>query len=43
MKAALKAPVVVDLRNVYNPREMAAAGFRYSSIGRPPAAYAEEP
>ena len=42
MKAALKAPVVVDLRNVYNPREMAAAGFRYSSIGRPPAAYAEE-
>ncbi len=42
MKAALKAPVVVDLRNVYNPREMAAAGFRYCSIGRPPAAYAEE-
>jgi UDPglucose 6-dehydrogenase len=43
MKAALKAPVVVDLRNIYNPREMAAAGFRYSSIGRPPSAYAEEP
>ncbi len=43
MKAALKAPVVVDLRNVYNPREMAAAGFRYSSIGRPASAYAEEP
>ncbi len=43
MKALLKAPVVVDLRNVYHPREMAAAGFRYSSIGRPRAAYAEEP
>jgi UDPglucose 6-dehydrogenase len=43
MKAALKAPVVVDLRNVYNPREMAAAGFRYASIGRPTSAYAEEP
>ena len=42
MKAALKAPVVVDLRNVYNPREMAAAGFRYTSIGRPPSAYAED-
>ncbi len=42
MKSLLKAPVVVDLRNVYNPRDMAAAGFRYSSIGRPPSAYAEE-
>ncbi len=35
VKALLKAPVVVDLRNVYEPAEMAAAGFRYSSIGRP--------
>ena len=43
MKSLLKAPVVVDLRNIYNPREMEAAGFRYSSVGRPPAAYAEEP
>jgi UDPglucose 6-dehydrogenase len=42
VKSLLKAPVVVDLRNVYNPREMAAAGFRYSSIGRPISAYAEE-
>jgi UDPglucose 6-dehydrogenase len=42
VKSLLKAPVVVDLRNVYNPREMAAAGFRYSSIGRPNSAYAEE-
>jgi UDPglucose 6-dehydrogenase len=40
MKAALKAPVVVDLRNVYAPAEMKAAGFRYSSIGRPDSAYA---
>jgi UDPglucose 6-dehydrogenase len=35
VKAALKRPVVVDLRNVYSPEEMAAAGFTYTSIGRP--------
>ena len=30
----LRQPVMVDLRNVYNPEEMWAAGFVYSSIGR---------
>ena len=35
MKAALKAPVLVDLRNIYNPEEMADAGFRHGCIGRP--------
>jgi len=35
MRALLKAPVVVDFRNIYRPEEMAAAGFRYSSLGRP--------
>jgi UDPglucose 6-dehydrogenase len=34
MKAILKQPVIVDLRNIYRPAEMRAAGFRYSSIGR---------
>jgi UDPglucose 6-dehydrogenase len=34
MKSVLKQPVVVDLRNIYRPGEMRAAGFRYSSIGR---------
>lgn len=34
MKASLKQPVVVDLRNIYRPAEMRAAGFLYSSIGR---------
>ena len=29
-------PVVVDLRNIYRPEDMAAAGFTYESIGRPP-------
>ena len=31
----MKRPVVVDLRNIYRPEEMAAKGFCYSSIGRP--------
>ncbi len=36
LKAALLAPAIVDLRNVYVPAELAAKGFRYVSIGRPP-------
>jgi UDPglucose 6-dehydrogenase len=28
--------VVVDLRNVYRPDEMAARGFIYESVGRAP-------
>jgi UDPglucose 6-dehydrogenase len=31
----LRRPVVIDLRNVYDPAEMIAAGFRYTSIGQP--------
>ncbi|PPD16133.1 MAG: UDP-glucose 6-dehydrogenase [Methylobacterium sp.] len=30
----LKAPVLVDLRNVFRPEEAQAAGLKYSSIGR---------
>jgi len=37
LKKELKSPIVVDLRNIYRPDEMAAKGFRYTSIGRPPA------
>ena len=41
VKALLAAPVIIDLRNVYNPADMVAAGFQYVSIGRPtPAAAA---
>ncbi len=32
--AVMIAPVLVDLRNVYRPDEVRAAGFKYSSIGR---------
>jgi UDPglucose 6-dehydrogenase len=35
VKALLQHPVVVDLRNIYSPDDMAQAGFEYSSIGRP--------
>ena len=34
-KARLKRPVMIDLRNIYRTDEMVAAGFHYSSIGRP--------
>jgi UDPglucose 6-dehydrogenase len=31
---ALRSPVIVDLRNVYEPHRMTALGFRYTSVGR---------
>jgi len=37
VKKMLKSPVVIDLRNVYQPSDMAKRGFRYVSVGRPPA------
>ena len=35
VKRLLAEPVVVDLRNIYDPAEMARAGFAYHCIGRP--------
>ncbi len=35
VKSLAKEPVMIDLRNVYKPEEVRAAGFAYSSIGRP--------
>jgi len=34
LKDLMTAPVMVDLRNIYNPDEMRAAGFEYTSVGR---------
>ena len=34
LKQELAQPVVVDLRNIYRPEDMAALGFTYESVGR---------
>src|SRR5437773_11469189 len=34
-KRLMRRPVIIDLRNIYNPEEMIAAGLLYHSIGRP--------
>lgn len=36
VKSLMKRPLMVDLRNIYKPEDMEAAGFEYVSIGRPP-------
>lgn len=35
VRKSLAAPVVIDLRNVYRPEEMARRGFSYTGIGVP--------
>jgi UDPglucose 6-dehydrogenase len=34
LKRTMASPVLVDLRNIYRPEEIAALGFTYTSIGR---------
>jgi len=35
LKSVMAQPVMVDLRNIYRPEEIAMLGFKYLSIGRP--------
>ncbi|MEM6488578.1 MAG: UDP-glucose/GDP-mannose dehydrogenase family protein [Pseudomonadota bacterium] len=35
LAGSMAAPVMVDLRNVYRPEDARAAGFAYTSVGRP--------
>jgi UDPglucose 6-dehydrogenase len=34
VKAGLRTPVIIDLRNIYRPADLAAKGFKYVSVGR---------
>ena len=34
VRRMLRQPIVVDLRNIYKPEQMRAAGFEYVSVGR---------
>jgi UDPglucose 6-dehydrogenase len=36
IKSLMKNPIMVDLRNIYDPLAMAEAGFSYTSVGRQP-------
>ncbi|MGH7256204.1 MAG: UDP-glucose dehydrogenase family protein [Nitrospirales bacterium] len=36
MKEGLRQPLLIDLRNVYEPDRLTAAGFRHVSVGRKP-------
>ena len=35
LSAVMSRPVIIDLRNIYNPDEIVKGGFVYSGIGRP--------
>ncbi|MBN1163841.1 MAG: UDP-glucose/GDP-mannose dehydrogenase family protein [Candidatus Krumholzibacteriota bacterium] len=39
VKGLLRAPVVIDCRNIYKPNVMKKMGFRYHSFGRPEGTY----
>ena len=34
LRSIMKQPIMIDLRNIYNPNEMKSSGFKYFCIGR---------
>ncbi|HMS85440.1 MAG TPA: UDP-glucose/GDP-mannose dehydrogenase family protein [Nitrospira sp.] len=36
LKSTMRAPLLIDLRNVYDPERVTAAGFKHVSVGRTP-------
>ncbi|HXU47228.1 MAG TPA: UDP-glucose/GDP-mannose dehydrogenase family protein [Thermoanaerobaculia bacterium] len=43
LRSLVRQPLIVDLRNLYEPEKMADAGFHYISIGRPEGRPKESP
>jgi UDPglucose 6-dehydrogenase len=43
VRGLLRQPLLIDFRNIYDPNEVAAAGFVYHSIGRPDIATKDAP
>jgi UDPglucose 6-dehydrogenase len=43
IRDAMRQPVLVDLRNIYPPEEVARHGFTYASVGRPDTSAGELP
>ena len=37
LKSKMKSPIMIDLRNIYDPKQVEAAGIIYSCVGRPAA------
>lgn len=35
IKNLMKTPVIIDLRNIYDPKKMREKGFKYTCVGRP--------
>jgi UDPglucose 6-dehydrogenase len=35
LRAHMRQPIIVDLRNIYRREDVEAAGFAYESVGRP--------
>jgi UDPglucose 6-dehydrogenase len=35
LKGIMKSPILIDLRNVYDPDPVVSYGFHYISVGRP--------